>query len=272
MKDKISNKGLRVFGTKITFAASGFFLLGIFLFWGITYSSGIFKHSFFAGIVAVLLISCFAFASLLSHEMAHMFVARKIGIRVPEIIVMGFGMLAILEKDLTSAKQEFFISIAGPVMSLLLFGFFTLLNFFPAGDLNIAFSLLGTLNLYWAIFNLIPVFPMDGGRVFRSLVWLVKGSKSKAVRVCYWTNIALAVIVPLGDFLLFKSVFDALWILMILAIMVGSAGREYKIVCHENPKMAQTVESVIFIPFLIVGILMIACVNLYNGIKAKIRG
>jgi Zn-dependent protease len=118
------------------------------------------------------------FASIALHELGHSFVAIRKGCRVHEITLMFIGGAAKMDKMPSRPKDEFLMAIAGPIVSLCLsaigLGSGFLLIFVGSGALlhHIAYVLLitGAANLLLALFNLVPAFPMDGGRVFRALM------------------------------------------------------------------------------------------------------
>jgi Zn-dependent protease/predicted transcriptional regulator len=125
------------------------------------------------------------FASVLFHELSHSLVARAYKIRVASITLFVFGGLARMTRDPSKPLQEFNIAIAGPLSSLLLAaGFYSLTIFFPysttAGALGIW---LAETNAALAVFNLLPGFPLDGGRVFRAIVWGITKDFSRATRL-----------------------------------------------------------------------------------------
>jgi Zn-dependent protease len=142
------------------------------------------------------------FASLLAHELAHSLVARRLGIRVPRITLFLFGGVAEIEAEAETPQAEFAIAIAGPLMSLALGLAFGALagmgmdgavatSVFEEPELAIAglnpvltvALWLGSVNLMLALFNMIPGFPLDGGRVFRAAVWRVTGDHLLASRL-----------------------------------------------------------------------------------------
>lgn len=132
-----------------------------------------------------VLITVLFFVSLLAHELAHSVVAMARGIDVPRITFFLFGGMAQTSSDSRSAGEEFLIAIAGPVMSFLLAGLFYALWGVGAGA-GLGAVLVGTagyltvLNLILGIFNLLPGFPMDGGRVLRSIIWKATGNVTRA--------------------------------------------------------------------------------------------
>jgi len=137
------------------------------------------------GVVAVLGL----FASIVLHELAHSVVARAFGMEIKGITLWLLGGVAEMADEPPNPKAEFLMAIAGPIMSVFLsLLFFTVGAFFGVGGdmtpIGAIFQYLGTLNLILAVFNLIPAFPLDGGRVARAALWAWKGDY-------YWaTNIA----------------------------------------------------------------------------------
>jgi Zn-dependent protease len=120
-----------------------------------------------------VLTSLLFFASILFHELSHAVVARFYKIRVDSITLFAFGGVARITSEASQAIQEFNIAIAGPIASLFLGGmFYGLTKFFPYDTMTGALALwLAWMNGLLAVFNLLPGFPLDGGRVFRAVVW-----------------------------------------------------------------------------------------------------
>jgi Zn-dependent protease/predicted transcriptional regulator len=148
------------------------------------------------------------FASLLFHELAHSVVAQHYKIRVLSITLFIFGGVASIERDPSKAIQEFNIAIAGPLSSGLLAGlFYGLFLLFPSNETVATLSVcLATTNGWLAVFNLLPGFPLDGGRIFRAIIWGATGNFSKATRVAGGSGrlIAYAMIL-LGGFYVLKG-------------------------------------------------------------------
>ena len=132
-----------------------------------------------------ILTSLLFFGSVLFHELAHSLVARLYKIRVASITLFVFGGVARITKDAPTALQEFNIAIAGPISSALLAaGFYGLKLLLPTSEMAGALATwLAETNLVLAIFNLLPGFPLDGGRVFRAMVWAVTKDFPKATRI-----------------------------------------------------------------------------------------
>jgi Zn-dependent protease/predicted transcriptional regulator len=132
-----------------------------------------------------ILTSLLFFASVLFHELAHSVVAMYYKIRVVSITLFIFGGVARIGREPAKAIQEFNIAIAGPLSSYFLCGFFfTLTLLFPGSEALVALGQwLAQINFAVATFNLLPGFPLDGGRIFRAAVWGVTKDFTRATRV-----------------------------------------------------------------------------------------
>ncbi len=132
-----------------------------------------------------LLTSLLFFASVLFHELSHSVVAQKYHIRVVSITLFIFGGLAQIARDPAKPSQEFNIAIAGPLASTFLAGcFYALTLSFPSNQMVGALAIyLAQTNLALAVFNMIPGFPLDGGRIFRAIVWGATKDFGRATRV-----------------------------------------------------------------------------------------
>lgn len=132
-----------------------------------------------------VLTSLLFFASVLFHELSHSVVAQHYKIRVVSITLFLFGGLARIEREPSRAIQEFNIAIAGPLASgFLAIAFFGLTLLFPYSQTVGALATwLSQTNFLLAVFNLLPGFPLDGGRIFRAIVWGATRNFEKATRV-----------------------------------------------------------------------------------------
>ena len=134
------------------------------------------------GILSALLL----FASVLVHELAHSFVARSRGIEVQGITLFVFGGVSNLKREPEKARDELVIAIVGPLTSAVLagafWGLYTSIGN-PDSPLAAILGYLALINGLLAAFNLVPGFPLDGGRVLRSIVWGSTGNIVKATNV-----------------------------------------------------------------------------------------
>ncbi len=127
------------------------------------------------------------FVSIIVHELAHSLVARKNGLPMKGITLFIFGGVAEMDQEPPSAKAEFLMAIAGPLTSVVVGGVFYVLAATTHGSLPVVavgvFSYLAWINWILAAFNMVPAFPLDGGRVLRSLLWHWKGNIWQATRI-----------------------------------------------------------------------------------------
>lgn len=132
-----------------------------------------------------IITSIFFFASVVFHELSHSFVAIRYRIPVKSITLFIFGGLAGIGREPDNAKQEFNIAIAGPLSSIFLAGCFWLVTrFFHGNEMVVAAARwLWEINLALAIFNLVPGFPLDGGRILRGIAWGITGNFERATRI-----------------------------------------------------------------------------------------
>jgi Zn-dependent protease len=132
-----------------------------------------------------ILTSFLFFGSVLFHELSHSVVAQHYKIRVVSITLFIFGGVARIEREPSKAIQEFNIAIAGPLASYFLYSVFTGLSLiFPYSEtLGALAAWLAFINLRLALFNLIPGFPLDGGRIFRAIVWGSTQNYARATRI-----------------------------------------------------------------------------------------
>jgi Zn-dependent protease/CBS domain-containing protein len=130
------------------------------------------------GLIAAILL----FASVLGHELAHSLVAKSRGLPVKSITLFIFGGVSNIEHEPQSPSVEFWMAIVGPITSLVIGGVSWLLAVGLQGVpvVSAVFEYLAVANILLGAFNLIPGFPLDGGRVLRALLWAVMGSLRRA--------------------------------------------------------------------------------------------
>ena len=142
------------------------------------------------------------FASVVAHELAHALVARRFGVRTSAITLFLFGGVATLEEEPASPKADAFVALAGPACSaalaLVAFALLFAADRFVPGRVGTALGYLGTYvmlaNAVLAVFNVIPAYPMDGGRVLRALLWRRRGDREAATNTAARVGIAFALL------------------------------------------------------------------------------
>ncbi len=157
------------------------------------------------------------FASIIVHELFHSLVARRYGLPMKGITLFLFGGVAEMSAEPPNAKAEFLMAIAGPIASILIGFFFYGLAAAVAGSWPVqavaVMAYLYTINWVLAVFNLIPAFPLDGGRVLRAALWHFRGDIKSATRTASSIGSAFGIgLMVLGVLQLFGGYFvSAVW-------------------------------------------------------------
>lgn len=162
----------------------------------------------FAAVCAILL-----FASVVAHEFAHALVARLFDVQTRGITLFIFGGVATLDNEPPTPRAELAIALAGPLasglISLTCYGFTLLLdragNGHVTASLSLIFAYVAVANAVLAIFNLIPAFPMDGGRVLRALIWMRTRDQRAATIGAALVGVTLALCSSIGSLVMLGS-------------------------------------------------------------------
>ncbi len=174
------------------------------------------------------------FASVLAHELAHSLVGRANGIPIKSITLFIFGGMAQMTREATKASAEFKMAAAGPACSLAIGGVFALVWFLTQDviePLSAMAFYLAQINVILAAFNLIPGFPLDGGRVFRSLLWRFSGNYQRSTRIATRVGQGVAYSFILGGILmmfLLQEWLAGLWIAFIGWFLQNAASASYR--------------------------------------------
>ena len=176
-----------------------------------------------AGVSTFLLFVCVMF-----HELAHALVARAYHLSVKGITLFIFGGVAEIGEEMKRPGVEFQVAIAGPLASFALAGvaFMLALPFRDStAPTEAVLDYLAITNLFLGLFNLVPGFPLDGGRVLRSIVWKVTGNLQKATRIASFVGQGcgyLFIVIGIATFF-FGDFFDGLWIVFIGWFLLSAA-------------------------------------------------
>lgn len=169
--------------------------------------------------IMALIASVLFFSSILLHELGHSWVALRHGIPVNAITLFIFGGLAQFTERAKTATSELQVAIAGPIVSFALSGVFGLTWLVSRDIAYLAAPArwLATLNLILALFNLVPGFPLDGGRVLRALVWRATGDERRAAQIAMFSGQLLAFgLMGLGAFFALTGNFaNGVWLIFI---------------------------------------------------------
>ena len=231
-----------IFGFRVGVDPSWFLILFLLIF----LLSGPFRatlHSsdavaYLTTVISVLLL----FASLIVHELGHALVARRQGIEVKRIDLFLFGGLTQMSRDAETPGEDFKVAVAGPLATLgvilvclaadvAIVGSHRLLHAIALdNDVTItpvllSLSLLLPMNVLLLLFNLVPAFPLDGGRIARSIIWRVTGEKSRGTLIAARMGQGFAVILAGAGLWLLLSYgsFGGLWLVAIAFLLWQSA-------------------------------------------------
>jgi len=202
-------------------------------------------------IILGILTSLLFFASMVTHELAHSILAIRNNIPVKDITLFVFGGVSQITKEATSPRAELLIAIVGPLTSLALAGIFYGLYILLAGTQQIlAASLmqwLAWINVILAVFNLIPGFPLDGGRIFRALVWRRTQDYQKATRTAtkVGQGIAYAFIAAgLALILVLRLWLNGMWLIFIGWFLNDAARASYQLILLRDALTGVTARQV----------------------------
>jgi Zn-dependent protease len=200
----------RIFGIEIRIDWS-WLLIFLLVTWSLTSLFGGAHPDWSPGqsLLLAIIAAFLFFGSVLAHELAHSLVAQRRGVPVRSITLFLFGGVSNIQREPDSPASEFLITIVGPIMSLVIGALLLIAAGVGLGPASQAFSdpqaiikqsgplttmalWLGSINLALGVFNLIPGFPLDGGRVLRSALWAASGSERKATRWASYVGQAVA--------------------------------------------------------------------------------
>ncbi len=225
----------RVFGIPLRLHYTWFIIFALVTFSLVRYAMEA-TYSLEQGVILGVLTSMLFFVSIITHELAHSIVAIRNSIPVREITLFVFGGVSQITREATSPRAEFLVAIVGPVTSLVLAGVFYALHILLAASQQaLAAGLmqwLALINVILAVFNLIPGFPLDGGRVLRALVWGRTRDYRKATRIAARVGQVIAYAFMAGGFVLIIFVrefwFTGLWFILIGWFLHDAARASYR--------------------------------------------
>lgn len=242
------NGGIRlgkIFGFEISLDYSWFIIFALIIF---LLSFSVFPQlipglSSAAYIAIGIITSILFFGSVLFHELMHSLVARRYGITIAGIRLMIFGGVSQISAEPRTPGIEFKMAIVGPLSSIVLGGVFLGISF---GGRQLGFSsfisaaafYLGYINVLLGVFNLLPGFPLDGGRVFRSIVWYFTGNLRRATGIAAGIGKGIAyVMIFFGIAGIFVGSLNLIWFALIGWFLLRAAEAEYQeVVYHEALK------------------------------------
>ncbi|MBS3752304.1 MAG: site-2 protease family protein [Anaerolineales bacterium] len=245
----------KIFGIKIKINWSWLFIL-VLVTWNLTNLFGslhpewTIQKRFLTAFSAAILF----FASVLAHELAHSLMARARGVPVQGITLFLFGGVSSIQRHPDSPLSEFLITIVGPATSIILGIFFIAVSGVGFQELDLQVEnasdiisqlkplptlllWLGPINLLLGVFNMIPGFPLDGGRVLRSILWSITEDLRKATRWASWVGQTIAWLMIMGGISMVfgakipffgSGLIDGLWLSFIGWFLNSAAVQSYQ--------------------------------------------
>ncbi len=180
-------------------------------------------------------VSAFVFlASLLAHELAHSVVAMRRGVKVEGITLWLFGGVSRFSSDTASPGAQALITFVGPLTSLVLGVLFYLVALAAGGGahpglFSATLAWLGYINISLGVFNLVPAFPLDGGRLLQSLIWLRTGDRLRATRIAARIGMLFAYLLTaygLATFIFAGSLIGGVWSVFLGWFLLSAARSE----------------------------------------------
>jgi Zn-dependent protease/predicted transcriptional regulator len=261
----------KLFGIEIRVDGSWLFIF-VLLTWNLTTVFSAWHPSWplFEAFAVALVASLLFFGCVLLHEFAHSFVARRHNLRVRSITLFLFGGVSNIEHEPPSARAEFLIAVVGPITSILLgigfLGAALLTTAVPLEDVGTVWTgyarlgpfetlvaWLGPINLIIGVFNLIPAFPLDGGRVLRSILWGITGNLRTSTRrvsaigqLFGWMFIVTGIAMTFGAHVVFfgTGLAGGLWLAFIGWFLRSAASRSYKRLAIDDALAGHCVEEI----------------------------
>ncbi len=219
----------RIFGIPVGVDYSWFLILAFFTW---TFAVGYYPTEFknwttveywVVGAVSALML----FVCVLLHELGHSLVALRYKLPVRNITLYIFGGISQISAEPVSAMSEFWITIAGPVVSVVLAGIFALLSIITSGFVQVlaVFKYLAYVNLILGVFNLIPGFPLDGGGVLMSVIWGASHNRHRALLIAAGVGSFIAYLfIIYGVFQIFAgNLVNGLWIAFIGWFLISAS-------------------------------------------------
>jgi Zn-dependent protease/predicted transcriptional regulator len=240
----------KIFGIQIKIDYS-WFIIFLLISWSL--GSHYFPHYYpgwqFLTYWIVALSTCLIFfACVLAHELSHSLVSKAHGTPVRDITLFIFGGVAQIVSEPERPGKEFFMALAGPLVSIVIAIFFRLIVFVMRSPLHPVSALaywLSRINLMLAIFNLVPGFPLDGGRLLRAVIWKITGNFKKATRVASGAGRFVAfLLIFFGMFMFFTGrFFNGIWFVFIGWFLNNAAESSYRLVALKDTMRGVTVEE-----------------------------
>jgi Zn-dependent protease/predicted transcriptional regulator len=247
MRDSISLG--RIFGIPLRLHYTWFIIFALLTVSLVLYSSG--DYPIEERILLGILTSVLFFGSIITHELAHSILAIRNGIPVKDITLFIFGGVSQITKEATQPRTELLVAIVGPLSSLAIGGlFYGAYSLLAQTQQTLAAGLmqwLAIINVILAVFNLVPGFPLDGGRILRAIVWQRTGNYIRATSIATKVGRGIALAFIIGGIVVIFALhlwFQGLWFIFIGWFLYDAARAGYQQVLLRNSLSGITVRQV----------------------------
>ncbi|TFF85534.1 MAG: site-2 protease family protein [Promethearchaeota archaeon] len=230
----------RIYGIEIKLHISTLLIVGLVGFYAATLYNSLTGSLNIPILITIGIINGFIMLfSILAHEIMHSIVAQKYGLNVSEIELYVLGGVSKIEEEPRTPKSEFIIAVVGPLTSMILGGILIGIVFLPINYSAFIFITLfyaGFSNITLGIFNLLPAFPIDGGRLLRSFLWYRRKDLVSATRTASKIGVFFGYGLIFFGVLqsLFLGLFNGFWLFLIGLFLISSAKNAYKQVKVNN--------------------------------------
>jgi Zn-dependent protease/predicted transcriptional regulator len=239
-----SIKLMDVLGIRIGVDPSWFLILFLMIFWLSPNFRSVLRSSEAVGYLTTVVTTLLFFVSLIWHELGHAIAARRQGIEIRRIDLFLFGGLAQMSRDARTPAEEFKVAAAGPLATFVFVVLCLIVDLMIVGPhrlvdaarldqsiritpVLLSLSWLLLMNVLILAFNLVPAFPLDGGRITRAVVWRMTSDKARGTRAAAQLGRGFAIVVAGGGIWLIvatKDLFSGLW-LVAVAFLLNQAAR-----------------------------------------------
>lgn len=237
---RTSLKLFKIFGIEVRLDLSWFIIFALFAYYfGFYYFPEVLPgtRAIVIALITIITVLLF-FISLLIHEMSHSIVARSKGTPVEKITLFLFGGMAQLEKEPDNPSSEFLMAIAGPVASFILAAIFGVIWFISRswGPVAEPSRYLSIINIVLGVFNMLPGYPLDGGRVLRSIIWKATNNLKKATHIASTVGRVIGfLIIAAGIYFIFTGNFlNGVWLAFIGWFLQSTAQAGYRQLLFET--------------------------------------
>jgi Zn-dependent protease len=244
----------KIKGIEIKLHLSTLFIIALVGFYATSFYAGVIPNApLFELIIVGVINGLIILVSILIHELSHSLVAQRFGLNVTEIELYLFGGVSKIEEEPRTPKSEVLIAIVGPLSSLLIGGFMVFMFFLPISlpaFLSVTLFYSGISNIGLGIFNLLPAFPIDGGRVLRAFLWGRRKNIISATKTASKVGVVFGYgLMIFGVFQIFTSgLINGIWLIIMGSFLRSTAKQSYMQTLNEFTLSNISVNEILYIP------------------------